>query len=214
MEKWILVDTLIILVYSLQHTVLTTKVAVKVFNFIFPENLWNIIYSIISVITIFIGFYYWEPSNITIFRLTPGSFTYHISTILLSLSFFLFFYCFKYTTSFWQWIGIKQIICMVNKKEMPKYYIVRKEGIKKYVRFPHHFFLMLFFWFHPVMTYDTLLLAIGSSIYLYLGTYHQDLRGMSFVGSAWSEYRKDTNLLFPNLIKIYKDLRKDKSYFF
>ncbi len=47
------------------------------------------------------------------------------------------------------------------------------------------------------MTLDTLFLAITATIYLYLGTYHQDQRGIRIVGSEWAAYRKNTALLIP-----------------
>jgi len=115
---------------------------------------------------------------------------------ILALSLFLFLYCFKYTTSFWQWLGVKQVTVKLSGKKMPAYYKVRKEGIKRYIRFPHHTCL-IFFWLHPVMTLDTLFLAIAATIYLYVGTYHQDLRGLRLIGKEWEEYRLNTNLLLP-----------------
>ena len=92
---------------------------------------------------------------------------------------------------------------------MPAYYRVRQQGVKKYIRFPHHTCLIVLFWTHPVMTLDTLLLAIGATIYLYVGTYHQDLRGLAMIGKSWEEYRKDTCLLIPTpkvWVRMYRDL--------
>jgi methanethiol S-methyltransferase len=99
----------------------------------------------------------------------------------------------------WQWLGVKQVAIKVIGKKMPEYYRVRKEGIKKYIRFPHHTCLIFFFWLHPVMTMDTLFLAVSATIYLYIGTYHQDMRGLRLIGEDWRVYRTNTNLLLPSL---------------
>lgn len=194
---WLLIDLVIIVAYGLQHTLLTTKVAVTLYNMILPDYSWNIIYSALSVLTLFVGFHYWQSSGIYIFHLIPGSLAYHVSLVILASSLFFFFYCFKYTTSFWQWLGVKQVILKALNKPMPAYYKIRQNGIKRYIRFPHHTCLIVFFWAHPVMTLDTLLLSIGATIYLYLGTYHQDLRGLRIVGKEWEGYRKNSSLLFP-----------------
>lgn len=210
MSNWVLVDLIICLAYGLQHTLLTTKSAVKIYNKILPAYTWNFIYSIFSVITLALGFKYWEPSGYTIFNITPENPLFHIFVIGLSLSLFMFFYCFKFTTSFSQWIGVKQIAMKVSGKKAPVYYRVRKDGIKKYIRFPHHTCLVFFFWLHPVMTLDTLLLSVSATIYLYLGTWHQDNRGKSLIGEEWIEYQKNTNLLFPGpklLLTLIKDVR-------
>lgn len=198
MERWLLIDLAIVVLYGLQHSLLTTRSAVGLYNKILPSYTWNFAYSIVSLATLILGVVCWEPSGIDVFRLTPGSFGYHVLVVLLGLSLFLFFYCFKFTTSFWQWLGIGQIATKLRGREMPIYYRVRKEGIKRYIRFPHHTCLVFFFWLHPAMTLDTLVLAIASTVYLYLGTYHQDRRGLRLLGEEWASYRKETSLLFPS----------------
>lgn len=206
MDHWLLIDISIVLLYGLQHSLLTTKVAVRIYNRLLPAYTWNASYSLISVATLFIGFHYWEPSGVTVYRLVPGSFVYHLSVIGLGLSLFLFFYCFKFTTSFWQWLGVRQIVLKAMGKELPEYYRVREEGIKRYIRFPHHTCLVFFFWLHPLATLDTLLLSIAATIYLYIGTYHQDRRGLRVIGESWADYRRRTNLLFPGPVAIRRFL--------
>ena len=204
-----MIDLAIVMAYGLQHTLLTTKVAVNLYNYVLPDYTWNIVYSAVAVATIFVGFHYWESSNIYIVRLMPGTLAYHLSLVVLASSLFFFFYCFKFTTSFWQWLGVKQVILKILNKPMPVYYRTRQSGIKRYIRFPHHTCLIFFFWAHPVMTLDTLLMSVGATIYLYLGTYHQDLRGLRIIGKEWEEYRKNTNLLFPGsavLRRMWRDL--------
>jgi hypothetical protein len=198
--------------YGVQHTVLTTKIAVNLFNKILPAYTWNIVYSALSVVILVVGGYFWQSSGVYLFYLTPGSILFHLSVVSLAASLFFFFYCFKFTTSFWQWLGVKQIATRMAGKKMPEYYRVRKTGIKRYIRFPHHSCLVFLFWTHPVMTLDTLLLAISATIYLYLGTYHQDLRGLRMIGQEWADYRQDTCLLFPGprtIRRIFRDLFSD-----
>lgn len=197
MPNWLLVDALIVLAYGLQHSLLTTKGAVALFEKIFPSYLWNLLYSFVSVVTLALGFEFWKTSGVELYHFQPGSVAYHLSTAGLALSLFLFFYCFKFTTSFGQWLGVKQVAVKLAGKSMPAYYVVRQEGIKHYIRFPHHTCLMFFFWLHPVMTLDTLLLAAAATVYLYVGTYHQDRRGLRLIGQEWADYRTHTNLLLP-----------------
>ncbi|WP_320534430.1 hypothetical protein [Robbsia andropogonis] len=210
MPSWIQTDLIIVTCYGLQHSLLTTKTAVKIFNSIFPEYLWNIIYSAISVTTLVAGFHFWESSGVYLFYLQPGSLLFHLSVITLAASLFFFFFCFKYTTSFWQWLGVKQVATKLAGKKMPAYYRVRQNGIKRYIRFPHHLCLVILFWTHPVMTLDTLFLAVAATVYLYIGTYHQDLRGLRIIGPEWAAYRQETNLLFPAgkaFRRLFQDIR-------
>ncbi len=206
--QWLIVDFIIVCVYGLQHTLLTTKIAVKIYNNVLPSYTWNLSYSVFSVITLVLGFKYWETSGVYIFYLEPGSALFHLFVIGLALSLFFFFFCFKYTTSFFQWIGIKQIITKITKTKAPTYYRVRQEGIKRYIRFPHHTCLIFLFWLHPVMTLDTLFLAIAATAYLYLGTWHQDKRGEYIIGEQWTEYQKVTNLLLPG-VNSFRRMKED-----
>lgn len=206
--QWLIVDFIIVCVYGLQHTLLTTKIAVKIYNNVLPSYTWNLSYSVFSVIILVLGFKYWETSGVYIFYLEPGSALFHLFVIGLALSLFFFFFCFKYTTSFFQWIGIKQIITKITKTKAPTYYRVRQEGIKRYIRFPHHTCLIFLFWLHPVMTLDTLFLAIAATAYLYLGTWHQDKRGEYIIGEQWTEYQKVTNLLLPG-VNSFRRMKED-----
>ena len=151
-----------------------------------------------------IAFLLWQPSGVTIYRLEGVP--YYLAIGGMGLALFGFFYCFKYTTSFAQWIGVAQVHAMITKKEPSKYYRVRKNGPKKYVRFPHHTCLALLFWSQPVMTLDTLWLAIFATAYTYVGTMHQDSRGRRLLGEEWIEYSKTTNLMFPNPVRILRDV--------
>lgn len=202
--QWFFINTLIMFVYGVQHTLLTTKTAVDLFNRLLPPQLWNICYSLTSVALLLVSFSFWKSSNIVIYSLSAPY--YYIALGGMGGALFGFFYCFKYTTSFAQWIGVAQVRSMLTKSKPAAYYRVRKNGPKKYVRFPHHTCLALLFWSQPVMTLDTLWLAVFATIYTYLGTMHQDSRGRRILGEEWINYSKTTNLMFPNPIRILRDL--------
>ena len=205
---WIIVNTALMLLYGLQHSLLTTKTAVDAFARVLPAQLWNISYSALSIILLLIVWKLWQDSGVVIYRLEGVFFYAAIGGMLLALV--GFFYCFKYTTSFSQWIGVAQVRSMVQKTKPAAYYRVRKNGPKRYIRFPHHTCLALLFWSQPVMTLDTLWLAIFATIYTYVGTVHQDSRGRRILGNEWIEYSKHTNLMFPNPLRIISDAFKDK----
>lgn len=199
-NQWLIVDTALMLMYGLQHTLLTTKTAMAAYERILPMKLWNILYSLLSIVLLVVAFYFWRPSGVEIYRLT-GVY-YYLAFGGMALALVAFFYCFKYTTSFWQWIGLAQVYTMFTGKTEAPYYRVRKDGPKRFVRFPHHTCLALLFWSQPVMTLDTLWLAIFATAYTYVGTMHQDSRGRRLLGEEWIEYSKGTNLMFPNPIKL------------
>lgn len=201
--KWFLIDTLLMVAFGLKHTLGTTKVAVNAFNKLFPAQLWNIVYSTISIIFLLVIYIFWQSSGVVIYSFSGIEKAMILA--LMGFNLFMFFYCFKFTTSFWQWLGIQQLIRTIKKEPLDSYYRIRKNGLKRYIRFPHHTFLILIFWCQPTMTLDTLWLAIFATIYTYIGTVHQDSRGRRLLGDEWIQYSEKTNLLVPNFIKMGKD---------
>ncbi|MEQ8968286.1 MAG: hypothetical protein RID91_20880 [Azospirillaceae bacterium] len=201
---WFFINTGLMLAYGLQHSLLTTQKAVKILNSFLHEKLWNFFYSMVAVALLVVGFAFWQSSGVTIYALEGA--WYWAMWGAFAFCVFMFFWCFKYTTSFWQWIGLAQLKSLITGKEGAAYYRVRTNGIKRYIRFPHHTFLALLFWCQPVMTLDTLWLAIFATVYTYIGTAHQDTRGRRLLGEQWIEYSKYTNLMHPSPVALWRDL--------
>lgn len=200
--NWIVVDLGLCLLFTAQHSLLTTAPAVRFIEKLTRQHLWNLVFSALTALTMLLVYWAWQPSNINIYRLTGG---WYLLMLALHLFFlFMFFYCFKYT-SFWQWLGISQAWHLLRGIELPRYYKINKSGLKRYIRFPHHSFLILMFWAQPVMTADTALLAIAATIYTWVGTLHQDTRGRRVLGEVWTDYSKNTHILVPSLRRIMAD---------
>ena len=209
--SWWQIDILIMISYGLVHSCLTTRPAMKLYEIFFPEWSWNIAMCLFSAVTLAMGIYYWQPSGQYIYILIPGSPLFHFAALSMVMLLGLTIYCFRYTSTFWQWLGIRQLIARLKEKKAPAPYRMHIQGIKRYVRFPHHTFLMFFFWAHPIMTYDTLLFSVGTTMYMYLGTWHMDKRLESIFGNEWRAYKKDTGLMLPTFkawSRLFADIRQ------
>lgn len=202
--NWLYTDLGLMALFAAQHTLLTTRPAVYLIGKIARPELWNLIFSGLTLVVMGVMYLYWEPSGITIYVLRDPLFGAMIGLHIFFI--FMFFYCFKYT-SFGQWLGITQLIRILRGKPMPKYYRVNRSGLKRYIRFPHHTFLVLIFWAQPAMTADTLVMAIFATLYTWLGTVHQDGRGRRLLGEQWLDYSRTTNILLPKLSTVLADIR-------
>lgn len=202
MMDWLLADMALCLLFVAQHSLLTTQQAVRFIERITRPQLWNLVFSALTVVVMAFIYLAWQPSGISIYSLEGG---WYITVFGLHIFFiFMFFYCFKYT-SFWQWLGVSQAWHILRGRKLPPYYKINRAGLKRYVRFPHHTFLILIFWAQPAMTLDSLLLAIAGTVYTWLGTMHQDTRGLRVLGDAWADYSKDTHILVPPLRRVLTD---------
>lgn len=205
---WFIINTGMMLIFGLKHSLLTTKGMVNIYNKFMPTQLWNISYSVLSVVVLLLIFTFWQRSPVVIYQ-TQGFLSYFIAGLGF-FCVFMFLFCFKYTTSFAQWLGVSQLWRTIFRREQKPYYRVRRNGLKKYVRFPHHTFLTLLFWCQPNMTLDTLWMAIFATIYTYIGTVHQDSRGKRLLGEDWIQYSMNTTLMVPSPRLIFKNYTEKK----
>lgn len=197
MENWLVTDGLLVSLFAFQHTIGTRDFVKDFVNFFTGGRkfLWNLIYSIVTLLIMYIMYAYWERSDVLIWK-ANGIWVYVIIGLNV-LSNLMFLYMFKYT-SFGAWLGVKQFYRMITgKKQDDVFYSFKKTGFKRYIRFPHHTFLIPIFWLLPTMTLDLVFLAVCGTVYTWVGTIHQDHRGRSYLGKDWIEYSKVTRIILP-----------------
>jgi methanethiol S-methyltransferase len=72
-------------------------------------------------------------------------------------------------------------------------------GMYRTVRHPLYSFSMLILWLMPIVTWNTLALMIGASLYLYIGTYFEERKLRHEFGEAYAEYSRRTPMFIPGL---------------
>lgn len=198
---WYVNNTLLVLLFALQHSVGTTATAKRLTAKMVGNRpyLWNAVYNIFTVAVIVVMVVFWKSSGIVIWNLPQPWFGILIGVEAVML--FTFFYLFKYTQPFGEWLGYKQVWRMLRRQPEPsgEGYKIKTYGIKRYIRFPHHTVLFIMAWSLPYMTADLLLLSISASVYVWLGSAHQDYRGRTYFHEQWWEYSKNTRMLFPSI---------------
>ena len=81
-------------------------------------------------------------------------------------------------------------------------------GLRRWVRHPLYFAGLMFIWLTPVMTTSSLALTIGLTIYIYLGSIHEERRLVAEFGSAYLEYQRRV----PRLIPLPRDRRRQTEF--
>jgi hypothetical protein len=206
---WYIVDTLLIALFAVQHSVGTTAAAKKAIARLAGgrPHFWNAIYNVGTFACIYLLVHFWRTSGSVVWD-TPAPWQNVMWGVEL-ISLVTFFYLFKFTQPFGEWVGYSQLIRASMRKPNPSGdgYRIKTFGIKRYVRFPHHTLLIVLFWCLPRMTGDLLLLAVEATIYIWLGSLHQDLRGHSYFREQWMEYRRNSRMLFPAVEHIAEDIQ-------
>ncbi len=90
-------------------------------------------------------------------------------------------------TDIWQFLGLRP--------DRPARLV--REGFYRFMRHPLYTFGLLFLWLSPRMTFNQLLLSIGSTVYILIGAYLEERKLIQEFGSAYVEYRSQTPMFFP-----------------
>jgi protein-S-isoprenylcysteine O-methyltransferase Ste14 len=71
------------------------------------------------------------------------------------------------------------------------------KGIYRFVRDPFLLSWLLIIWFTPFMTTNLLALYIASTVYLWIGSVHTEMRLVSQFGDEYREYQKKVRRIIP-----------------
>jgi len=207
--NWYTANVLLILLFSAQHSIGTTPWA-KGFIARLAGNrpyAWNAVYNVGTLACMGLTWALWQKSHIVLWDV-QAPWSYALMGVE-ALAVVTFFYLFRFTQPFGEWIGYSQLVRAARGLPDPKGqgYKIKTFGIKRYVRFPHHTMLIVIFWALPYMTADIMLFSITATIYTWLGSLHQDLRGKSYFGEQWVAYTRTSRMLFPAIEHVAEDIQ-------
>ena len=88
-------------------------------------------------------------------------------------------------------IGLSQIY-----KNQESSALVTK-GLYRYVRHPLYTFSLLFLWLTPTLTQNSIVVFLGATIYVLIGTWFEERKLIKNFGHAYAEYQLITPMLIP-----------------
>jgi protein-S-isoprenylcysteine O-methyltransferase Ste14 len=98
-------------------------------------------------------------------------------------------------TDAWHFLGLSQLSKPASGT--PR---LKTDGLYRYVRHPLYTAGFAFLWLTPLMTSTLVVLYLGLSLYLYLGSVFEERRLLVEFGPAYQEYQRKVPRLFPRLI--------------
>ena len=103
-------------------------------------------------------------------------------------------------TGLWSFLGIKQLFML---PQVPQTELVVR-GLYHWVRHPLYMAGLIFIWFTPVMTHNTLAMTVGLSIYLILGAFVEERKLIREYGATYLRYQEHTPMMIPVKIRVRK----------
>ena len=190
----IFINTLLITVFGIQHSVMARKPFKEWLTRWIPEHLERSIYFMTSNLMMTVLIIFWQPISIPIWSIDSllGRGLVYLVFILGCL-FAVYSMAIIGSSDF---IGIKQIEHHFGGKEysQPPF---QTPSIYKYIRHPIMLGTLIVFWATPLMTLGHLIFAIGMTVYTVIGVYYEEKDLIDLYGDEYREYTRRAGMFFP-----------------
>lgn len=105
-----------------------------------------------------------------------------------------------FQTDVFHFVGLRQAARYLSgaaEPDPPSTFV--RSGTYALVRHPLYLFSMLFLWFSPIMTLNSLLFDLIATLYFYLGAVHEERRLAAEFGDAYRQYQEEVPAFIPFL---------------
>jgi len=196
---WIII--IVVLLYGVVHSLLATlkvKDMVRRYIGISADRTYRLFYNLIALLT-FLPVLVLQvilPDE----RLYSIPFPWVLLTTVIQVLAIITLFLGLLQTGLWSFLGIKQLFLLSQE---PQTELV-VHGLYRRVRHPLYTAGLLFIWFSPVMTHNTLAITIGLSIYLIFGALVEERKLIREYGAKYLQYQEHTPMLVPVKIRVRK----------
>jgi methanethiol S-methyltransferase len=190
----LIINTLLILIFAIQHTVMARGPFKQWLTQYIPAQLERSTYMLATSIVLAFIFCYWQPVTGMVWQFTnPVLVTlfyalFAIGWIIVLIATFL--------TNHFDLFGLRQIYLHVIDKPYTSLDFT-DVWFYQYLRHPMMLGLLIAFWSTPVMTVSHLLFSLGMSIYIFVGIHFEEKGLVEQLGDDYIQYQKNTSMLFP-----------------
>lgn len=189
----ILIDTLLIAVFGLQHSVMARPAFKRWITRLIPEPTERSTYLLMSSLALFLLFWMWRPLPEAIWSVQTPALQKTLTGISL-LGFGIVFYSTLLIDHF-ALFGLRQTGLA------PGFWPERdgfvKPGAYKLVRHPLYLGFLIAFWATPNMTWGHLLFAALNTAYVFIAIPFEERDLVDSLGDDYQQYREDTPMILP-----------------
>jgi protein-S-isoprenylcysteine O-methyltransferase Ste14 len=181
----VFVDVGLILAFAIPHSIFLAPPLRRVFNRVMPRELFGCWFCLVSCVTLAALFIGW--------RSLPGE-LWHVSgaagegvvMVMAGLAWLALLYSMWLGGLGYQ-TGATGLIAWLRRQPEPRRTMCRR-GAYQYLRHPIYLSFLLIAWITPVMTTAHLLLSIGLTVYIAVGSWLKDRRLTMFIGDEYRVY--------------------------
>jgi protein-S-isoprenylcysteine O-methyltransferase Ste14 len=190
----ILINAGLLLVFSLQHSIMARPAFKKWWTKIIPEPAERSTYVLLSSLCLLLMVWQWQPMGGFIWVVENPV----IKTVLTAvfITGWLIVLLSTFMINHFDLFGLRQVwFYFTGKKYEPLRF--RVPFFYKYVRHPLYLGWLIAFWATPVMSAAHLLFAILTTGYIFTAIWFEERDLVTHFGSKYSEYKKKVPMIFP-----------------
>lgn len=190
------VDLALIALFGLQHSVMARPGFKAGWTKVVPPPLERSVYCLASALCLILLFAFWHPIGGAVW--TVQSDVARVSLwVLFALGWVILFIA-THLISHWELFGLAQAWRHVRGTTRPEQPF-RTPLFYRWVRHPIYSGFLLAFWATPDMSYGHLLLAVGFTVYIFIGIAYEERDLLRQFGDAYADYRRRVGAVFPGL---------------
>jgi protein-S-isoprenylcysteine O-methyltransferase Ste14 len=192
----VVVNIALIALFGIQHSVMARAGFKAAWTRIVPPPVERSVFCLASAVCLFLLFAFWHPIAGTVWSVENE--TGRLVLWALFLLGWTILFIATWLISHFELFGLAQAWRHARGTEAPE----RPFGtpfLYRWVRHPLYSGFLLAFWATPDMTYGHLLLAIGFSVYIFIGIAHEERDLMTHFGEQYGDYRRRVGAVIPGL---------------
>jgi protein-S-isoprenylcysteine O-methyltransferase Ste14 len=190
----VLVDTLLLLVFAVPHSVMARPAFKRWWTQFIPPSVERSTYVLVSSLALWLLFWQWRPIPGLVWDVTSpvgrwllvAVFWLGWATVLVS----------TFLIDHFDLFGLRQVYLHATGRSYTPV-AFRTSGLYRYVRHPIMLGFLLAFWATPMMTLGHLLFAVATTAYIVIALQLEERDLVGHHGDQYRAYRKQAGMLLP-----------------
>ena len=190
----IVINTLVLAVFAVQHSLMARQGFKKIWANILPAAIDRNTYLLFYSLALMLIFWQWRPMGGVIWDVSGT--TLGGLLIVVSITGWLIVLISTFLLDHFELLGLKQSLSNLTGREIPVSSF-KTPGFYKFVRHPMYFGFTVAFWATPIMTTAHLLFAVGTLGYTIIGIWFEEKDLTAFFGDEYKHYKSRVSMLIP-----------------